>query len=269
MSEASGRYLSFDAVADEYDRTRVIPPDILGDVARLCAGAAHLRRGGAFLDAGVGTGRFGAPLSQLHPGQIVGADVSLPMIQRARAKTPRGGLALVDADLQRLPFRAGAFQGALLVHILHLIERWTLVVHELRRVLQPRVGVLLLGAEQGGRSAVVDFYYDRARALGLLKPSLGAPGLTQTLALLRRPELGGARVEALSAPYLAWTRRVPVGQTLRALAARTYSQMWAVPEEAHRSLLADAERYARRAFGDLDVEETLDARFLLYTVRWP
>lgn len=269
MTVALGRYLSFDAVADEYDQTRVIPAAILDDAARLCAATARLRTGGLFLDAGVGTGRFGAPLSRLHPGQIVGADVSLPMMGRAWEKTPPGSLALVNSDLQRLPFRSGAFQGALVVHILHLIERWTLVMDELRRVLMPRAGVLLLGSEQGGRSIVVDHYYERARGLGVLRPSLGAPGLTQTLALLRRPARGGARVAPLSAPYLSWKRRVSVEQTLSALARRTYSQMWAVPDDAHRLLLTEAQEYARRAFGDLRTEETLDAQLVLYSVRWP
>jgi hypothetical protein len=144
-----------------------------------------------------------------------------------------------------------------------------LVVDEVRRVLLPHHGVLLLGSEQGGRSVIVDRYYDRARGLGVLKPSLGAPGLTQTLSLLRRQEMGAARVEPLSAPYLSWQRRVTVEQTLRALAHRTYSQMWAVPDDIHQTLLADAENYARKTFGDLRTAETLDAQFVLYAIRWP
>jgi ubiquinone/menaquinone biosynthesis C-methylase UbiE len=269
VTAVPGRYLSFDAVADEYDQTRVVPDEIREDVARLCASTARLAAGGLFLDAGVGTGRFGVPLSRHYPGQIVGADISLPMMHHAQEKTTSGGLACVNADLQRLPFGRDMFQGALIVHILHLIERWTLVIDELRRVLIPHTGVLLLGGEQGGRSVAVDFYYERARRLGVLRPSLGAPGLTQTLALLRKPDRGGAHVEPLSAPYLQWQRRVSVEQTLSALARRTYSQMWAVPDDAHHQLLAETEDYARRSFGDLRSVETLDAQFVLYAVRWP
>ncbi len=239
-----GPYLSFDAVAEEYDRTRGIPPAVTADIARLCASAARLERGGWFLDAGVGTGRFAEPLSRDYPGQVVGADISLPMIRQAQAKAdPAGGLNLVQADLQRMPFRAGTFCGALAVHVLHLIERWPLVLAELRRALVPRTGVLLLG-KQGGHSSLVDYYYAQARRQGVLKPKLGAPDMSHTLAYLRQ---GGAQAEALSAPYLTWERRVTVGETL----------------------LADTTAFARRTLGDDAAPETFPMRFVLHAVRWP
>lgn len=264
---APGPYLSFDAVAGEYDRTRVIPPAVIADIARLCASAARLERGGWFLDAGVGTGRFAEPLCRDYPGQVVGADISLPMMRQAQAKAdPAGGLTLVQADLQRLPFRAGTFCGALAVHVLHLIERWPLVLAELRRALVPRTGVLLLGTEQGGHSSLVDYYYAQARRQGVLKPKLGAPDMSHTLAYLRRD---GAQAEALSAPYLTWTRRVTVGETLDALTRRTYSQIWGIPDNAHRALLADTLAFARRTIGDGPAPETFTMRFVLHAVRWP
>lgn len=271
MTDLPGRSLSFDPVADDYDRTRVIPAPPLEEIARLCAREARLKQGGRFLDAGVGTGRFAAPLSRLHPGQIVGIDLSTAMMARAQAKTPRGSLSLVNADLQRLPFPSGVFAGALVVHILHLVERWTLVLSELRRVLAPG-GVLLFGGEQGGRSILVDFYYERARARQCLASSLGAPGKTQALAYLRRGARqggGGAHVESVSASALAWKRVVPVSDILAALARRTYSQMWSIPDDAHQALLAETTEYARRSFPSLDASETLDATFSLHAVRWP
>lgn len=269
MISEPGRYLSFDAVAEEYDETRALPAEIAADVARFCGAAAHLQSGGLFLDAGVGTGRFGAALAQQNPGQLVGVDISLPMMRQVRKKTTPGSMMLVNSDLQRLPFRSGAFCGALVVHILHLIERWQSVIAEIRRVLAPHSGVLLLGSEQGGRSALVDRYYDRARALGVLRPSLGSQGLSETLNLLKRQDMGAPHIEPLSAPYLTWERRVTVAQTLSALARRTYSQTWAVPDDIHAALMADAEEYGVRAFGDLSGEETLKTQFALYAIRWP
>ena len=116
----------------------------------------------------MGTGRFAAPLSRLHPGRVVGVDISLAMMAQAAEKAGAGALPLFAGDLQRLPFRDGVFAGALVVHILHLVEQWRLVLDELRRVLVPKTGVLLLGGEQGGRSALVDFYFERARAKRVL-----------------------------------------------------------------------------------------------------
>ena len=265
--DTPGRYLSFDAVAEEYDRTRVIPPAVLEDVARACAREARLSRGGLFLDAGVGTGRFAAPLSRLHPGRVTGIDISTPMMTQASAKASPGALSLVEGDLQRLPFRNGVFAGALTVHILHLVERWRLVLDELRRVLVPKTGVLLLGGEQGGRSALVDFYFERARARHVLSHSLGTPGLTQALTYLRRD--AKASLTMLSLPYLKWKRAVPVSETLDALERRTYSQMWDVPDEAHQALIEETRTYAERTLGGLEAIETLDARFVLHAARWP
>ncbi len=266
MRPAPGRYLSFDAVAGEYDQTRTIPPAVVETLAGLCASAARLDTGGLFLDAGVGTGRFGVPLARMHPGRIIGVDVSLPMMGQARAKLSPDALLLVQADLQRLPFRPGVFQGILAVHILHLLEEWRLTLDELHRVLVPRRGVLLLGTEQGGRSVITDHYYARARAQGLLTPSLGAPGHAGVLTWLRR---GGARTEPLSVPGLSWQREVSVAQTLSALARRTYSQMWPIPDAAHDTLLRAAADFAAHHLGGPDRIETLDTHFVLTAVRWP
>ena len=266
-----GRFLSFEAVAGDYDRTRVIPAPQLEEIARILARESRLERGGLFLDGGVGTGRFAAPLARLHPGQVVGADIAPAMMERIGAKASPGSLSLVRADLQRLPFPKGAFSGVLLVHILHLIEPWKLVLQETRRVLAPRGGVLLLGVEQGGRSALVDFYYERARARHVLAASLGS-GMAPALAYLRRIERAGglgARVTLLETPHLAWKRTVPIARTLEALSGRTYSQMWNIPDEAHRELMAETRRHADLSFPKRDAAESLSSRFVLYKAWWP
>lgn len=266
-----GRYLSFEAVAGDYDQTRVIPEAQLKETARILARESHLERGGLFLDGGVGTGRFAAPLARLHPAQVIGADIAPAMMERIGAKAPPGSLSLVRADLQRLPFRRGVFAGVLLVHILQLIEQWKLVLLEARRVLAPRQGVLFLGVEQGGRSVLVDFYYERARARHVLAASLGS-GMAPALAHLRRVERSGgmgAQVTLLEAPQLAWKRLLPISRTLEALAGRSYSQMWNITDEAHRELMDETRRYAEMTFSRRDAAEALNSRFALYKAWWP
>jgi len=267
-----GRYQSFESVAGDYDQTRVIPDASLAEIARLLSREAHLERGGLFLDAGVGTGRFAVPLARLHPVQIVGVDIAPAMMQWIRVKSAPGSLSLAQADLQRLPFGEGAFDGALLVHILHLIEQWPLVLGEIRRVLAPKTGVLFLGLEMGGRSALVDFYYAQAQARHLLSQSLGTAGLAQTVAYLNRPAQdggGGAQVSLLDTSRLAWKRMVPTARTLDALSRRTYSRMWTIPDDAHRELLAQTHEYARRTFRRPAAVESLKSRLMMYAVRWP
>ena len=107
--------------------------------------------GGLFFGRGgwePGGSRF--PLARLHPSQIVGVDIAPAMMGRIAIKSVPGSLSLAQADLQRLPFRDGVFAGALLVHILHLIEQWPLVLGEIQRALIPQSGVLFLGIEMGG-----------------------------------------------------------------------------------------------------------------------
>jgi len=265
-----GRSLSFDSVADHYDQTRVIPPPQVEEIADRIGRDARLERGGLFLDAGVGTGRFAAPLARRFPAQVIGVDISVAMMQQISAKAAPGSLSLAHADLQRLPFQDSVFQGVLMVHILHLIERWPLALSEARRVLA-RGGTLFLGVEQGGRSVLVDFYFERARARHVLSPNLGSASLSPVMAFLRRRErAGGAGASAtlLEAPRLVWKRVVPTAATLEALARRTYSQMWAIPDADHAELLAETERFSLQTFRKADAAELLPSRFSLYAVKW-
>ncbi len=266
-----GRYLSFDTVAGAYDRTRIIPDTHLEEAARILSRECRLEQGGLFLDAGVGTGRFAAPLARRHPGQIIGADIAPAMMGRIAAKVLPDTLSLVQADLQRLPFRRGVFGGVLLVHILQLIEQWKLVLQEMRRVLVPRSGSLFLGVEQGGRSLLVDFYYERARARNVLATSLGS-GMAPALAYLRRAERAGGlggRVMLLETPQLAWKRTAPIAETLEALEGRAYSQMWGIPDAAHGELMEETRRHAARTFPKKGAVEALSSRFVLYKAWWP
>ncbi len=271
MPLTPGRFLSFDRVAGDYDQTRVMPPAQMDQIVRLLGREAHLERGGLFLDAGVGTGRFAAPLAGLYPSRVIGADVSLPMMAQIAAKSAPGELRLAQADLQRLPFRTGAFSGVLMVHILHLMERWPLALAEARRVLVPKSGVLFLGIETGGRSVLVDFYFGRARARRVLAASLGTAGLAPALSYLRRRERDGglgASVSLLQTPSLAWKRTVPTVETVDALARKAYSQMWSIPEADHAQIMAETQEYARQTFRRTGAAETLPSRFALYAVRW-
>lgn len=82
------------------------------------------------LDVGVGTGRFALPLREKGL-RIVGVDISAPMMRQAKRKGLR---SLVRADARRLPFRDHTFDAVLIVHLLHLVEDWISVVHEIGRV---------------------------------------------------------------------------------------------------------------------------------------
>ncbi len=122
--------VSFDRLAGVYDSTRWsgVPPEVMKNLLKamkeVFAGC------GTILDVGVGTGRFAVYLND-SGFEVVGIDVSLSMMGKAREKRVR---SLVRADAHHLPFRDRVFDGAIMIHVLHLVSDWVQVVGEVARV---------------------------------------------------------------------------------------------------------------------------------------
>ena len=122
--------VSFDRLAGIYDATRWsgVPPEtmrkLLNTMKELFAGCRTI------LDIGTGTGRFAEYFSD-SGFTVVGIDVSLAMMAKAREKRLRN---LIQADAHHLPFRDGAFDGAIMIHVLHLVRNWPQVIREIGRV---------------------------------------------------------------------------------------------------------------------------------------
>jgi len=118
---------AFDQISTVYDATR----DPL-DSGTLDALTARLKERGVhrLLEVGVGTGRVSAPL--LARGfEMTGVDASGRMLAYARTKRlPR----LVRGDAYHLPFRDRAFDTALFVHVLHLLDDPPAALTEAQRV---------------------------------------------------------------------------------------------------------------------------------------
>ena len=132
-SPVSGE-VEFDRIAPVYDETRRAPSEeetaALADLLEGCR---------TVLDAGVGTGRFAVPL-HARRFEIVGVDLSLEMMRRARAK---GISDLVRADLRRLPLSDRAVDAAFMAHVLQLLPDPRGVLAELGRVARRAVVVQL------------------------------------------------------------------------------------------------------------------------------
>ncbi|WP_037854816.1 class I SAM-dependent methyltransferase [Streptomyces sp. NRRL S-340] len=144
-----------------------------------------LCRGGRVLDAGCGTGRALPPLRAAVGGSgvVVGADLTLAMLEAAlRAGRDRGG-RLVLADVAALPFGSESFDAVfaagLVAHLPHPAEN----LRELRRVVRPGgslalfhpIGRAALAARQGRRVTPDDL-----RAEPNLGPLLAGAGWRMT-----------------------------------------------------------------------------------------
>jgi SAM-dependent methyltransferase len=171
----------YDGAAQRWQASRGVANDDLGRRFREQAG------GGLVVDLGCGPGRY---LSQIS-APVVAVDVSRSMLSLAR----RHGHPLAQADLESLPFAAGAFAGAFARHsYLHVPKgRAVSALADLRRVLAPG-GFLMLslieGDYEGDRLADDEFpgRYFALWARPDLRDALTAAGFAEvTVERLERP----------------------------------------------------------------------------------
>jgi SAM-dependent methyltransferase len=100
------------------------------------------KQGRRLLEIGAGFGR----LTQEYDAydQVILLDYSLSQLQYAQEQLGSGGRYLyVAADAYRLPFRAGVFDGATMIRVIHHISDVLAVLAQVRRVLV-RDGIFIL-----------------------------------------------------------------------------------------------------------------------------
>ncbi len=117
----------FGLIAPLYDR--VIRLKTAQKIVRL----AGLPTEGRLLDAGGGTGRVTQELRHLVSSVVI-LDESLGMLRQA---TNKGGLAVVCAPSERMPFGNATFERVLMVDALHHVANQRETIAEMWRVLKP------------------------------------------------------------------------------------------------------------------------------------
>lgn len=125
---------SYDGVADHY--ARLWAPRFERAAAHLLALAAPAP-GGRFLDMGTGTGAVPAALGESvdQLAEVVGCDLSAPMLSRARRRVSRLQVAVAAAT--RLPFPAASFDVVTASFVLSHLRDYPRAVAEALRVLEP------------------------------------------------------------------------------------------------------------------------------------
>jgi ubiquinone/menaquinone biosynthesis C-methylase UbiE len=125
----------FDNWPDQYDRWFTTP---IGSLVKrleweLIYELLRPGPGEVILDAGCGTGVF--TLDMLSCGaRVVGLDLSLSMIRRARQKARSSRLRIISADILHLPFPENSFDKAVSITALEFIPDGRKAVNELFRV---------------------------------------------------------------------------------------------------------------------------------------
>ena len=128
-------------------------PEFAGDYARRHErmaqnlGARYAKRlaqmgfqRGAILDAGCGFGGVVMSLEQAFPdAQVVGTDLSEPLLERARVFAQAAGLTdrvrFELADVEQLPFTDGEFDVVINTNMVHIVEQPVQMLNEMDRVL--------------------------------------------------------------------------------------------------------------------------------------
>lgn len=227
--------VAFDRAVGCYDRTRQLSAE---STARLTAVLAEALIGhGPVLEIGVGTGRIALPLADAGL-EVVGIDLSRPMLEQLRAKG--GPVPVAEADGTALPFPDDSFGAVVAAHVLHLVPEWRDASLEVLRVLRPD-GVFLWA--RGGHGAPGhDVAAVFAKAAGVERTPVGLDEVEGLDAYLRsrhwkgewlaevpddRETTTSAFIDLLASGQFAWTW--PASEEDRARGAEA-ARAWAVEQ---------------------------------------
>jgi SAM-dependent methyltransferase len=122
---------AYDTVAEAYER---VVAARFATVARRLLALARPPEGAQVLDLGAGTGAVGVALADsVKVRRLVGCDLSIPMLLRARRRVP--GLSPVLANAARLPFREDTFDLVTANCVLSHLPDYRGTLREILRVL--------------------------------------------------------------------------------------------------------------------------------------
>jgi ubiquinone/menaquinone biosynthesis C-methylase UbiE len=156
-------------------------------------GQAELRRAGAVLDVGCGTGVITEELSQRTRGTVTGLDLDPAMIGFAAGRIP--DVEWIVGDAHCLPFPSESFDLVLCSFLLLWTTKPGLAVQEMARVV--REGGVVLAVTEPDYGGRIDYPEDIA--LGpLMEDSLRAEGANPRVGRSLKALLSAAGLEAQS-----------------------------------------------------------------------
>lgn len=263
----SAERLSFDRVADCYDATRALPPAAQeAAIAGIVRTLKDVAAAPSLLEVGIGTGRMAVPIAAAGV-RVVGIDVATAMLARLRAKQPHLPVAIADAT--QLPFARRCFDGALFVHILHLLSEGRAALRAATAVLRPG-GVLLYGrtdySESPRRRLIA-----RARELArdVAGVELGADDWHRAANRAFTEHVHDIGAPLSETTLARWSERGTGREFLAAVAGRIFSSTWAIPETAMPELLQRLTPWTEDFLGGLDRPIESAASFTLLAARLP
>jgi len=102
--------VDYDKVSQIYDVSRAANVETIEKLIKVL----HVENDSWLIDMGCGTGNYTAALQQVAE-RVIGIDISMGMLQRARTKFP--AIQFVQGDIAFLPFSSNTFDGALAIRL--------------------------------------------------------------------------------------------------------------------------------------------------------
>ena len=116
------------------------------------------------LDIGCGPGGFLSPLS-LRAGRVMGFDLSLGMLARARKGTPHGSAHLAAADIQALPLVSDSVDVVVAAFMLYHVPHLDRAIEELFRVLHCGGTILAVTNGPGDKAEIRQAWQEAGRRI--------------------------------------------------------------------------------------------------------
>jgi len=253
---------SFDRAANFYDQTRQLLEPIANHgipaLVNMIGSGSHV------LEAGAGTGRISIPL--LEGGvDLIGCDLSSPMLKRFQEKLSSARLVQGDATL--LPFPGERFDVVLTVHVMHLIPAWREALREFRRVLVPGGAYINVSTWASVGTSVGDeireFWRGWLRERGVDAEHPGARDFKDVQEELRSMGATLREVEAVR-----FADSFTLREELDRFAARIYSYTWHIPDAIYEQSIKELRGWVVHEYGDLDQQITDEVRFVIHVARF-
>lgn len=258
---------SFDRVADVYDQTRGLPPDAERAVGDGLAGAfEQVASPARIVEVGVGTGRIAVPLGE-RGHRVTGMDISPKMLAVLRGK--RTDIDVMLAEASRPPLRGSSFDGALFVHILHLVPDAEATVRATIPLVRP--GGVLIEARDDRRETVREEADRRINEVVFELSGVDLGGWRRyeepTDVFTRIATEAGAIVshERL-AEWQSTTRGTVMLERLR---RRDYSSAWKIPDEIMPELLDRVRPIIEKICGGLERDVPFERSVSMTVARMP